>query len=183
MKETPMHAGKTLSLICALALLSACEVKAHRDGQDEATKGGDKAVASAEGKAKEGEFSIDTPGFDMKINLPAAVTNHADSDSDVLYPGSRLSGMHIEAGKSGLDGKGNAGVELRFTTTDAAGKVAAWYRDPARASAFTVVGVRREGSGLLITGSEKEDGDPFTLHLSPRSGGGTEGLLTLTDRS
>ena len=178
-----MPAGKMLSLICALALVSACEMKVRKEGNGEAVKGGSGAVASAEGKAKEGQFSVDTPGFDMKIDIPAGLASHTNSDSDVLYPGSSLSGMHIQGSKGGVDGKGNAGVELRFTTPDAAEKVAAWYRDPARASTFTVAGVQREGSGLLITGSEKEDGDPFTLHLSPRSGGGTEGRLTLTDRS
>lgn len=178
-----MPAGKTLSLICALAFLSACEMKVHKDGDGEAGKGGGKAAASAEGKAKEGQFSINTPGFDMKIDIPASLASHTNSDSDVLYPGSSLSGMHIEGSKGGADGKENAGIELRFTTPDAAEKVAAWYRDPARASTFAVAGVRREGSGLVITGSEKKDGDPFTLHLSPRSGGGTEGRLTLTDRS
>jgi hypothetical protein len=177
-----MPAEKRISLICAMALLSACEVNVHKDGNESAGKGGAKAIASAEGKAKEGQFSIDTPGFDMKIDIPAGVVSHTDSDSDVLYPGSKLSGMHIEGSKGGADGKGNAGIELRFTTPDAAEKVAAWYRDPARASGFTVSGIRREGSAMVITGSEKEDGDPFTLRLSPQSGGGTEGRLTLSDR-
>ena len=175
--------AKTMSLICALSLLSGCEVNVHKDCKEDAAKREAKAVASAEGKAKEGQFSINTPGFDMKIDIPAGVTSHGDSDSDVLYPGSKLSGMHIEGSKSGADEEGNAGIELRFTTADDAGKVAQWYRDPARASGFTVSGTRREGSAILITGSEKEDGDPFTLRLSPRSGGGTEGRLTLSDRS
>ena len=178
-----MSAGKMLSLMCTLALLSACEVNVHKDKNEAAAKGDHKAVASAEGKAKEGQFSIDTPGFDIKIDIPAGVVSHADSDSDVIYPGSKLSGMHIEGSKSGVDGNGNAGIELRFTTADAAEKVAAWYRDPARASGFAVSGIRREGAAMVITGTEKEDGEPFTLRLSPRSGGGTEGRLTLSDRS
>lgn len=178
-----MSAGETLSLVCAMALLSACEVNFRKDPDEAAGKGEAKSAAAAEGKAKEGQFSIDTPGFDMKIDIPAGVVSHADSDSDVLYPGSKLSGMHIEGNKSGADGTGNAGIELRFTTPDAADKVAAWYRDPARASGFTVSGIRREGAAMVITGSEREDGDPFTLRLSPGSGGGTEGRLTLSDRS
>jgi hypothetical protein len=177
-----MAAGKPLILICALALLTACEAPA---GKEEATAKGEGKAASAraEGKAEEGQFSIDVPGFDMKIDIPPGVTSHGDSDSDLLYPGSTLSGMHIEGGRSGAEGKGKAGIELRFTTADAPEKVAAWYRDPARASGFTVASVRREGVALMITGAQKEDGDPFTLRLGPRQGGGTEGRLTLTDRS
>lgn len=174
-----MAAAKPLTLICALALLSACEARTGK----EADKGKREPVAAAaEGKAEEGQFSIDAPGFDMKIDIPAGVTSHGDSDSDMLYPGATLSGMHIEGSKKGAGGKGSAGIELRFTTADPPGKVAAWYRDPARASGFTIASVRREGAALVIAGAEKEDGDPFTLRLSPR-GGGTEGRLTLTDRS
>lgn len=178
-----MRTGSTLSLACALALLSACEANVRKDGKDETADGAAKAAAAAEGKAKEGQFSIKTPGFDMKIDIPAGVTSHGDSDSDMLYPGSKLSGMHIEGSKTGAGGKGNAGIELRFTSADPADKVAEWYRDPARASGFSVSGIRRDGPAFLITGSEKGDGDPFTLRLSPASGGGTEGRLTLSDRS
>jgi hypothetical protein len=185
MKETPMPAAKPLAMVCALALLSACEMKVGKEadkGEAIAKGAGGSAVAAAEGKAEEGQFSIKAPGFDMKIDIPAGVTSHGDSDSDVLYPGSTLSGMHIEGAKRGGDGKGNAGIELRFTTPDAPEKVAAWYRDPARASGFSVSGMRREEADFIIAGTEKKDGDPFTLRLSPR-GDGTEGRLTLTDRS
>ncbi len=176
-----MSAAKPLALICAFALLSACEAKFGKEADKGEPAQGKSELASAEGKAEEGQFSIKTPGFDMKIDIPAGVTSHGDSDSDVLYPGSTLSGMHIEGSKGG-GGKGNAGIELRFTTPDAPEKVAAWYRDPARASGFAVSGIRREEAGFLISGTEKKDGDPFTLRLSPK-GAGTEGRLTLTDRS
>jgi hypothetical protein len=180
-----MSAVKPLAMVCALALLSACEMKVGKEADkgDAAAKGaGGSAAAAAEGKAQEGQFSIKAPGFDMKIDIPAGVTSHGDSDSDVLYPGSTLSGMHIEGSKGVGDGKGKAGIELRFTTADAPEKVASWYRDPARASAFSIASVRREGAAFIISGTEKGDGDPFMLRISPRSGG-TEGRLTLTDRS
>lgn len=179
-----MSAVKPLAMVCALALLSACEMKVGKEADkgDAAAKGAGGSAASAAGKAEEGQFSIKAPGFDMKIDIPAGVTSHGDSDSDVLYPGSTLSGMHIEGSKGVGDGKGKAGIELRFTTADAPEKVASWYRDPARASAFSIASVWQEGAAFIISGREKGDGDPFMLWLSPRSGG-TEGRLTLTDRS
>ena len=177
---------KLLAPMFAMALLSACEARFGKDAEsgEAAAKGkGQAATASVEGKAKEGQFSIDTPGFDMKIDIPAGVTSHGDSDSDVLYPGSTLSGMHIQGNEGGARGKDNAGIELRFTTPDALEKVAAWYRQPGRASAFTVASLGRDGAALVISGTETGDGDPFKLRLSPRSGGGTEGRLTLSDKS
>lgn len=175
-----MTGAHLLALICASALLAACEAKIGKEAGKDRAEG---SPASTEGKAEEGQFSIKAPGFDMKIDIPAGVTSHADTDSDMLYPGATLSGMHIDGSKGGSDGKGNAGIELRFTTADAPDKVAAWYRDPARAGGFSIGGVRREGSDYLISGTQKQDGDPFALRLSPGSGGGTAGRLTLTDRS
>ncbi len=175
-----MAAAKLLALVGALALLTACEAKVGRDEGKEAASANE-AASAAEGKAEEGRFSIKAPGFDMKIDIPAGVTSHGDSENDLLYPGSTLSGMHIEGSKGGADGKGDAGIELRFTTPDAPAKVGAWYRDPARASGFSVSSSRQEESALLITGRQKEDGDPFTLRLSPHGAGGTEGRLTLSD--
>jgi hypothetical protein len=178
-----MAAAKPLTLICALAFLSACEAKIGKEADkgDAAAKGETKAAA-AEGKAQEGQFSIKAPGFDMKIDIPAGVTSHGDSDSDMLYPGATLSGMHIEGSKGGADGKGDAGIELRFTTPDAPKRVAAWYRDSARATAFSIASAKQEGAVYVISGVEKADGDPFTLRLGARDGGGTEGRLTLADR-
>ncbi len=174
-----MAAARFLALICASALLAGCEAKIGK----EADKAGSEAVAaSAKGKAEEGQFSIKAPGFDMKIDIPAGVTSHGDSDSDVLYPGATLSGMHIEGGKGSGEGKSDAGIELRFTSADPIDKVAAWYRDPARATGFSIGSISREGADFLISGAEKQDGDPFSLRLSPK-GAGTEGRLTLTDRS
>jgi hypothetical protein len=35
---------------------------------------------------------------------------------------------------------------------------------------------------LVLSGTERADGDPFELRLSPGRGGGTDGRLMLTDR-
>jgi hypothetical protein len=175
---------KLRSLICAMALLTACEARVGKEADKNETgakAGRGTAAASAAGKAEEGQFSIKAPGFDMKIDIPAGVTSHGDSDSDMLYPGSTLSGMHVEGGRGSGETATDAGIELRFTTPDPLEKVAAWYRDPARATGFVIASVRREGDALIVAGTEKEDGDPFTLRLNGRAGG-TEGRLTLSDR-
>jgi hypothetical protein len=164
----------------ALVLLVACDMKIGK--QDERAETTANAEAGSEqpagGKAEDGRLSIQGPGFDMKINIPKDMARRAsgDGDNELLYPGAAISGMHIEASKP------SSGVEMRFATPDAPQKVAAWYRDPGRASGFQVQSAKQEGDAIVISGAQKGDGDPFSLRLSPASGGGTEGRLILTDR-
>jgi hypothetical protein len=175
---------KMLAAVAALAMLRACEAKIGNS--EEQRIGGDPGAAQtvevpAEGKAEDGRLSIKGPGFDMKIDIPEGVRNDAaDGDNEILYPGAKLAGMHIEAAPD--KGQANSGVELRFTTPDAPDKVAAWYRDPARSGKFTVASAAREGGAIVIRGTQKGDGDPFAVRLTP-SGAGTEGRLTLSDKS
>jgi hypothetical protein len=160
----------------AIALLGACEMKVGKD-EEPAAKGEQQAARDqpAAGKAEEGRFSVKVPGFDMKVNLPQGVAE-TEGGNDLFYPGAAISGLHIEAAKP------SSGVELRFTSADAPAKVAAWYRDPARANGFRISSAKQDGEAVLITGTQKSDGDPFSVRLSPGSGGGTEGRLTLSDR-
>ena len=171
-----VHVPKLFPALAALILLSACEARIGREGED----GNQTAGTSADGKSEEGTFSIDAPGFAMEIDIPKAIADNAeiDSDSGILYPGSELSGMHIQASEGGNSGS----VELRFTSVDAPDKVAAWYRDPARAADFTVASAAREGDAIVISGADKKGGDPFTLRLIAGEGGGTDGRLSLSDR-
>jgi hypothetical protein len=158
-----------------IAALAACEMKVGKDeeraAKSEQQVAGDQPAA---GKAEEGRFSVKGPGFDMKVNLPMGAAD-TGGGNDLFYPGARISGLHIEAAKP------RGGVELRFTSADAPAKVAAWYRDPARAHGFQISSAKQDGDAVLISGTQKSDGDPFSVRLSPGSGGGTEGQLTLSD--
>ena len=172
-----IHAG------LALALLAACDAGGEPDKEEAAAPSAEPSGSPAEGKAEEGRMSIKGPGFDFKINIPEGMQSDATEDNDgLLYPGAKMSGMHVEAGP-GRDNAGAAsGVELRFTSADPVEKLAAWYRDPARKETFNVASASREGKAVLLTGTQKGEGDPFSLRLAPASGGGTEGRLTLSDR-
>ena len=163
--------------LAALALLSACEMKVG--GDDKQTAKGE-AAASAEGKSADGSISIDAPGFDMKLNIPDALRAQVGADGDVLYPGSKLGGLHVQANDG--SGSGEDSVELRFTTVDAPAKVAAWYRDPNQAKELTVTSAQKQGDAIRIVGTSKSDGDPFTVTLEPGADGGTEGRVLLQDR-
>jgi hypothetical protein len=166
---------RLVAIIGAAALLLAgCEMKVNRDGEGDAKK-------PAQTAARDGEISIDTPGFDMKLDIPAALRSHISGDSDIIYPGSTIGGLNVTA----RDGKGQdaSKVVMRFSSADAPDKVATWYRDPARADTFTGVSVQQDGKGYRIAGTGKDGGDPFDLNLAPAPGGGTQAQLTLQDRN
>lgn len=163
--------------LAAAALLAGCDVKVGKDKEPQTGP----ASASAEGKAEDGSISIDAPGFDMKLNIPDAIRANVGTDGDILYPGAKLSGLHVQA-NADKGGSDQDSVELRFTASEAPAAVAAWYRDPARAKQLSVSSAEQQGAGYRIAGTSKDDGDPFTLTLTPASGGGTEGRIMLQDR-
>ena len=160
-----------------LVLLAACEMKIGKDDKQQAQS---EAAGSADGKSEDGAISIDAPGFDLKLNIPDAVRTQIGTDGEVLYPGAKLAGLHVQATDG--SGAGDDSVELRFTTPDAPAKVAAWYRDPNQAKEFVVSSTQQQGETYRTAGTSKGDGDPFTLTLRPAAGGGTEARILLQDR-
>ena len=164
----------------AAALLFACDSKAP---QEEAVDDPAGNQASAEGKAEEGKISHKMPGLDMTLSLPKGVTDEAraERDSKLLYPGSTLRGMAIAAGPDS-DKSSDSEVEIRFSTPDPVDTVAAWYRDPARKEGFQLERAAKQGDAWLVTGVQKRDEHRFRLRLSPRSGQGTNGQLTVRHR-
>lgn len=163
-------------LLAAVAALAACE-------PDAATTQSRTAPTEVAGKAEAGTLSIDAPGFDMKLKIPESIRSEIGGDNDIIYPGATVGGMHLAANAD--TGGGSGSVELRFTSADAVEKVAAWYRDPARAAELAVASAKREGAAVVIAGTTAggREADPFSLRLTPAPGGGTEGVLTLSDRS
>ncbi|MEA3032365.1 MAG: hypothetical protein QOH86_381 [Sphingomonadales bacterium] len=165
------------SLLAApLLLLAGCQMR----GDDDEAAANTSQPISAEGKAEEGKISINAPGFALTFNLPKEMsrTAKADKDSKMLYPGATIAGVAVAAGKGGKDAE-QSEVEMRFRTADPVERVAAWYRDPARAAGFKLQGVGREGNGVVITGIQNSDRHPFKVHLSPVADGGTDGRLTI----
>ena len=175
-----MVRARICAAVAVVALLCACDVRGKTDEADNKAAG---APASAEGKAEEGKFSIKMPGLDMSLSLPKGMADEAraERDSKILYPGATLRGMAIAAGQSSGKG-GDSEVEIRFSTPDPPDRVAAWYRDPARADGFRLESATREGDAHVIVGTQKRDEHRFKLRLGPRAGGGTDGRLTIRHR-
>ncbi len=176
-----MRYSKTMSLIAAAATLAACDVK-FGDHDKGANATGN---VSAAGKSEEGQLSVSAPGFEMKMNIPESIRAEAgmDNDNGLIYPNAQFSGIHVEGGRAGGQNGSDGEVELRFTSNDAPDAIARWYADPARAPNFAVGQSGRDGADFLVAGTTKENEGQFRVRLSPKSGGGTDGRVVLSDRN
>jgi len=160
----------------AALVLAACEARIGNDVQP----GGN---GSAENKAEEGQVSINAPGVQMKINIPEGLRHEASihDNGGLIYPGSTMSGMHVEGGRDGAQGKSEGEVELRFASTDGPDTVARWYQDPARGHDFTIATASRDGAAYVFAGTRTDGGGHFHVRLAPHQGGGTDGRVLLSD--
>ncbi len=172
-----MSLPKLAALLAGAALLTACEARIGNDAPPV------EADAGAAGKAEQGRLTVSAPGFNMSIDIPDEIADdvRADSEEALIYPGSRLGGIHVQGGPETAKADRGGEVELRFTTSDAADRVLAWYRDPARARQFAISSAGREGGAYRLAGTIRGEDEGFTLHLAP-GGGGTEGRLVISDR-
>ncbi len=175
-----MNRSSLCAALAAAASLWACDSDVRSPEPENVAAN---SQVSAEGKAEEGKISLKMPGLDMTLSLPKGVANEAraERDSKLLYPGATLRGMAIAAGPDS-DKSGDSEVEIRFSTPDPVDKVAAWYRDPARAGGFQLERASKEGDSWLVSGVQKRDDHRFKLRLSPRPGEGTDGQLTVRHR-
>jgi hypothetical protein len=172
-----MKAPRLLPLAATAALvLAACEARVGNNVQPVGN-------GSAENKAEEGQVSINASGVQMKINIPEGLRHEASihDDHGLIYPGSTMSGMHVEGARESDQGKSEGQVELRFASTDGPDIVAHWYREPARARDFTVASASRDGRGYVFAGTRADGGGRFRVSLAPRQSGGTDGRVLLFD--
>jgi hypothetical protein len=168
-----------IALIAASALVGACDVRMGNDAGNGDVAGN----VSAAGKAEEGQLSVSAPGFEMKLDIPDGVRSRAgiDDENGLIYPGARFSGIHVEGGRDDAQGASEGEVELRFTSSDSPETIARWYRDPARSADFTIASAGREGEDLIVAGTTRDDNGRFTVRLSAKDGGGSDGRVVLAD--
>jgi hypothetical protein len=168
-----MAASRMFALAAMAAALSACGAV---DDDDDNLLAANQSV-SAEGKAQEGKISVKAPGVDISFSVPKELTVDAKAgkDNKLLYPNATLSGIAFAAGEKD-NHNGDTDVEVRFKAPDPLDKVAAWYRDPARAEGFRLTSETREGTQLVLAGVQR-DRHAFKVTLGPGAGGGTEGRV------
>jgi len=157
----------------ALALLAACD-KGNEKGTDISISGTDSqgkpAVARLDGGT--GRVTLDVPGVKLDLPLPKVTLNADDFDIGgvALYPGSTVNGLHVLTDKAG--GSDDA-VNIRFDSPAAPATVAAWFAEKMRQKGFTLT-----ADGTSLSG-KTEDGDPFTLRLTPGAAGHSSGVIDM----
>lgn len=167
---------RALLVPLCLVLLAGCEMRIGDDAAPVADNAG------ASGKAENGQLTIEAPGFNLSVTVPEGMTERTsvDDDNGLVYPGATIAGVHVQGRREERDGHGGE-VELRLTSGDAPGRVAAWYRDAARADRFSVASTTRDGDATVIRGTGRRDNERFTLRIAPRAGGGSDMRLLLAD--
>ncbi|MGQ0659922.1 hypothetical protein [Sphingosinicella sp.] len=168
---------RAIFISVALVLLVGCEMRIGNHAGPVADN------ASAAGRAENGQFTVEAPGFNLSVTIPEGMNERAnvDDDNGLVYPGSAVAGVHVQGRRGQSGGHDSGEVELRLTSADAPDRVAAWYRDPARAENFTVASATRDGEATVIAGTGRRDNERFTLRIAPRAGGGSDMRLLLAD--
>lgn len=157
-------------LIAATALsLAACS-----------THDGNGAVAiDMNSEADAGNVSISVPGFDAKVKVPTGLMAHGDFDIDgvKLYPGAKVTTFNLNVDGTTKDGKDsdNAIVKMTFAAPADVATVTEWYKKQFAAKS---VKVAQSSSGFS---GKSEDGDDFTITLSPGAAGQTKGAIDVVD--
>jgi hypothetical protein len=168
-----MTPTKLVPLLAATLAASACSVQIG-NGQ---TDGNATVDVNTPGNGSDGSLSVRAPGFNLSMDIPASIQGEISAgDNDLVYPGARIGGVHVNAGRDHAD---EAIVEINYASTDGPDRIAAWYRDPARGPDVRVSSASRQGDAMLISGTHEED--RFELRIAPRADGGSEARLVLTD--
>ena len=118
-----------------------------------------------------GKMSLKVPGFEAKLDVPAAIMGKSNFDIDgvKLYPGTKVTGVNVNAN----DNTGS--VRIGFDAPAAPAMVKAWF---AKAFADNGMTVTQSDSGLV--GTDK-DGSPFAMAFSAKGSGATTGQITMRD--
>jgi N-acetylmuramoyl-L-alanine amidase len=130
-------------------------------------------------EADAGNVSISVPGFDAKVKVPTGLMTHGDFDIDgvKLYPGAMVTTFNLNVdGKSKEDkDSDNTVVKMTFAAPADVPTVTDWYRKQFAAKS---VNATQTASGFS---GKSEDGDDFTITLTPGAAGQTKGAIDVVD--
>jgi hypothetical protein len=165
---------RLVSPLAAALVLAGCNVHVGNGADGNAS-----VDISAPGNAQDGRLTVQAPGFNLSMDVPAEIRGEIRADnSDFVYPGAQVGGVHVAAGGAGSD---EGRVELTFTSSDGVDRVAGWYRDPSRGNDVHVNSAQASGDAMVLEGTRHGD-ERFTLRIEPGANGGTRGSLILSGR-
>ncbi len=154
---------RRLALILVPILgLAACGHKETQETQTTVTKDGvttttitkrviDRNTAHAANSPS--ALSIDANDFKANVEIPGLAFGgeHMNLDGMKLYPGSKVTGMHVHANNQGNDERGQ--VVMNYSSPAAPAVVAPYMADQARKAGFSLT----SNTTALIGGSKREN--------------------------
>lgn len=159
-------------LLIGLALvalpLAGCDDKAGTSITFNATD--DNGTVALADNGQTGQVAVNLPGFSGKLKLPKLHLDGNDIEFNGvhLYPGSKVTGMNIDAGHD--DGV----VHIAFDSPADPATVRNWFQGKLTGVGFTL---HAEGNGLAGTTDDKK---PFKLDLQPDGAGHAKGMIAVS---
>jgi hypothetical protein len=130
-------------------------------------------------EADAGNVSISVPGFDAKVKVPTGMMGHGNFDIDgvKLYPGTKVTtfNLNVDGRSKGDKDTDNTVIKMTFAAPADVPTVTDWYK---RQFAAKSVKVTPSASGFA---GKTQDGDDFTISLTPGAAGQTKGSIDVVD--
>lgn len=168
-----MNRALLIVALCALPLAGCGDGKDGATISLNASDADGNMVAGIDGNT--GDLAINGGGFSGKIKLPKIHLDASDIDLNGvhLYPGSKVSGMNIDAHDHGQGSDDDGMVKISFESPARPDTVRAWFEEKLNGAGFHV---KADGTGLSGTTDEKK---PFTLDLTPVGSDHAKGVITI----
>jgi len=158
----------TLCAAAAMLSLAACSDK---PGASITLNAGDaNGTMTMSDNGQTGEVALNVPGFSGKLKLPKLHLDGNDIEFNGvhLYPGSKVTGMNVDAG-------GDSGtVHIAFDSPADPATVRNWFQGKLTGAGFTL---HAEGSGLA---GKTDENKPFRLELRPNGNGHAKGEIIVS---
>ncbi len=129
-------------------------------------------------QADGGNVSLSIPGIDAKIKVPVDMMEHGDFDIDgvKLYPGAKVTTFNLKVDEKTTSEKAtDPVVKMSFAAPADVATVTKWYKDEFAAKSVAATQTATGFSG------KSEDGDTFTITLTPGAAGQTSGAISVVD--
>ena len=157
-----------IAMLLPLALLAACD---KNGGTAISINASDSDGNTSFELGNGGDVAINAPGFNGAFHLPKMTLDASNIDIDGvhLYPGSKVTGMNVDANDTPGASKGSA--QIHFTSPATPDQVRGYFADRLGKAGYTL---HADGQGLAGTA---KDGKPFRLELAPNGAAGASGTI------
>lgn len=168
-----MRALPLLPLLPALLLVAACDRDSGSTLSINADGGAGNGFAAT--VSNQGEVAINSPVFSGKLKLPRLDMDAEDFDMNGvhLYPGSRITGIDVQADGRGHGGKDDGRVRVSFDSPAEPQRIIGWFQERLNKAGYSVQSQKTDLTGTT------DDGKPFRMELAPAGENKARGTILI----